>query len=103
MNQDGEEMNTSNVVFAERKFLISGKLGLHARPAASLVQLANQFRSDIKVRKGTEEVDGKSIMGILTLAAGQGAEVVVTARGEDAQEALDRIAELFVSRFGEKE
>ena len=75
--------------------------GLHARPAAMFVQTANQFKSIIKVRCGEREVNGKSIMGILTAGAGQGTVVTVYAEGEDAVQALDSLRELVESNFGE--
>ena len=74
---------------AVKKLLkIRSRQGLHARPAALFVQVANRFKSTIRVRKGREEVDGKSIMGILTLAASKGSSIVVTAQGPDARDAL---------------
>ncbi len=66
--------------------------GLHARPAATFVQLAKRFRSRITVKKGRKVVDGKSIMGILTLAAGKGARVSLLVEGPDAREALDHLS-----------
>lgn len=85
----------------EKKFTIKNKLGLHARPAALFVQTANRFQSDIEVRKGREKVNGKSIMGIMTLAAGMGAVIIVRAEGSDAQNAVLEIGKLIESDFGE--
>ncbi|MFN2238305.1 MAG: HPr family phosphocarrier protein [Thermoanaerobaculia bacterium] len=82
---------------------IQNKLGLHARAAAKLVHLAARFKSDIKVRKGSEEVDAKSILGILLLAAGPGTRISVTANGEDEGEAVSSIEQLIDSRFDEAE
>lgn len=82
---------------------IRNKLGLHARAAAKLVHTAARFRSDVKVRKGTEEVDAKSILGILLLAAAQGSRITVTANGEDENEALSAVEQLIDSKFGESE
>ena len=82
---------------------IKNKLGLHARAAAKLVHTAARFKSDIKVRKGDEEVDGKSILGILLLAAGRGAVITVRADGEDEREALDAIEKLIDAKFDEVE
>ena len=76
--------------------------GLHARPAALFVQLAKRFASDITVTKGRRRVDGKSIMGILTLAVETGAQVRITAKGPDAQEAVDRLCH-FLSRRSDAE
>ena len=82
---------------------IKNKLGLHARAAAKLVHTAARFKSDIKVRKGDEEVDGKSILGILLLAAGRGSVVTIRADGEDEREALDAVEKLIDAKFDEVE
>jgi phosphocarrier protein HPr len=86
-----------------RDIEIKNKLGLHARAAAKLVHTAAKFKSDIKVRKGEEEVDGKSILGILLLAAGRGSVVTVRASGEDENEAMNAIQELIDRKFDEVE
>lgn len=65
--------------------------GLHARPASLFVQIANKYSSKIKVRKGNQEVNGKSIMGILTLEAGKGSKIFMEIDGEDADQALDEL------------
>ena len=72
----------------ERSIEIKNKLGLHARAAAKLVHTAARFKSEIKIRKGDEEVDGKSILGILLLAAGRGSVITVKADGPDEAEAV---------------
>ncbi len=82
---------------------IINKLGLHARAAAKLVHTAARFKSDIKIRKGDEEVDGKSILGILLLAAGRGSTITLRADGEDEREALDAIEKLIDAKFDEVE
>jgi len=82
---------------------IVNRLGLHARAAAKLVHAAARFSSEVKVRKGDEEVDGKSILGILLLAAGKGSLISVTANGPDELEALTAIENLIDSRFDERE
>lgn len=82
---------------------IKNKLGLHARAAAKLVHTAARFKSDIKLRKGDEEVDAKSILGILLLAAGRGSVLTVKADGEDEREALDAIEKLIEAKFDEQE
>lgn len=87
---------------AQQDITIQNNLGLHARPAAQLVQVANKFISEITFRRGEEEVNGKSIMGVLMLAAPQGAVIRVTARGEDAPAAVQAIAELVAGKFGEE-
>lgn len=82
---------------------IRNRLGLHARAAALLVQTASRFRSEVTVSKDGRTVNGKSIMGLMTLAAAQGSELEVTACGEDAAEALAAIRELIDDRFHESE
>ena len=86
-----------------RDIEIKNKLGLHARAAAKLVHTAARFQADIKIRKGDEEVDGKSILGILLLAAGRGSAITVKADGADEQQALDAIQELIDRKFDELE
>lgn len=95
------QSSKSNSNGNERKFVIKNKLGLHARPAALFVQTANKFNCDIEVRKGRQKVNGKSIMGIMMLAAGVGTPIVVKADGSDAENALNALAELIESNFGE--
>jgi phosphocarrier protein HPr len=75
--------------------------GLHARPAAKFVKLANQFSSEIWVKKDDEEINGKSIMGLMMLAAGQGSTLEVSAEGADADDALAKISALVNSGFEE--
>jgi phosphocarrier protein HPr len=82
---------------------IKNKLGLHARAAAKLVHTAARFKSDIKIRKSDEEVDGKSILGILLLAAGKGSVVTIKADGEDESAAIDAIEKLIDAKFDEVE
>lgn len=82
---------------------IVNKLGLHARAASRLVNCASGFAAEIEIVRGTRSVNAKSIMGVLTLAAGLGAELVVQANGQDEQQAVDAIAALFRDRFGEDE
>lgn len=81
---------------------IGNALGLHARAAARFVHLANSFRSRISVAKEGTRVDGKSMLGLLTLAAPRGARLRLSAEGEDEAAALDQLAELVRSRFGEE-
>jgi phosphocarrier protein HPr len=85
----------------EKDYVIKNRLGLHARAAAQLVQLANRFKSDVLVRKDGLEVNGKSIMGILMLAAPKGSKIEVVVRGDDAFEALQALGELIDDGFGE--
>ena len=81
--------------------LIQNRLGLHARPAALFVQTANRFKCEIEVRKGKGKVNGKSIMGIMTLAAGRGTQVTIRATGGDAIEAIAVLTKLVRNHFGE--
>jgi phosphocarrier protein len=81
---------------------IVNKLGLHARAAARFVDLASDYRSKIEIRRGDDLVDGKSILGILTLAAPRGTELELVAEGEDANEALSALSTLIETGFGEE-
>jgi phosphocarrier protein HPr len=85
----------------ERRFLIQNSLGLHARAAAQLVQVANRFRSEIHVEKDGMDVNGKSIMGVLTLAAAKGSTITLSTDGEDAEQAMLALAKVIESGFGE--
>lgn len=86
----------------ERTIQVRNKYGLHARPAAEFVKLASRFQSDIWVRKQELEVNGKSIMGMMMLAAECGAEITIRATGDDAGEAVGELVALVKSRFGEE-
>ncbi len=87
----------------KKKIVVKNKQGLHARPAALFVQIANKFDSRITLRRDEEEVNGKSILGLLLLAAPCGTALVVRAEGSDAGDALDAIENLIADRFGEDE
>ena len=87
----------------ERTVAIVNKLGLHARAAARLVTLASKFEADVRIRKDGREVSGKSIMGVMMLAAAKGSEITLIAEGDDARQALDEMAQLVADRFGEDE
>jgi phosphocarrier protein len=82
---------------------IVNKLGLHARAASRLVNCASGFAADIEIVRGTRSVNAKSIMGVLTLAAAIGTDLVIEADGPDEQQALDALLALFNDRFGEDE
>ena len=86
----------------ERTFLIVNTLGLHARAAAQLVQTANRFGCEVHVEKDGSAVNGKSIMGVLTLAAAKGTEIAVCCEGDDAAEAMAALAAVIENGFGEK-
>ncbi|MDP3730339.1 MAG: HPr family phosphocarrier protein [Candidatus Omnitrophota bacterium] len=81
----------------EKTVIIKNKQGLHARPAALFVQIANKFDSDVIVSKGKAKVNGKSIMGIMMLEAGRGSRVTITTKGEDAQQAITELENLLSS------
>ncbi|BAW80998.1 phosphocarrier protein HPr [Candidatus Nitrosoglobus terrae] len=83
--------------------IILNKLGLHARAAAKFVTLASQFTSEIRIQHKTKEANGKSIMGIMMLAASQGSHLCITASGSDEIAALQQLEALINERFGEHE
>ena len=85
-----------------RELPIINKRGLHARASAKFVQLVEKFKSDVTVTRNGETVGGTSIMGLMMLAAGIGTSIVVTAKGPQAQEALDAVSQLVIDKFGEE-
>ena len=87
----------------ERPITIKNKLGLHARAAVKFVNTANRFGADVRIEKDGGEIDGKSILGILTLAATQGADIVLKVEGADEEAAWKALSELIDQRFGERE
>jgi phosphocarrier protein len=87
---------------ASREIMVINKLGVHARPAALFVKIANKFASDITVEKDGEQVNGKSIMGLMMLAAGQGSKLVIIAEGSDAEAAVRELESLFQRKFDEE-
>jgi phosphocarrier protein len=86
----------------ERTVQILNKNGLHARPAAEIVKLAAKYKSEITISRDGTEVNGKSIMGVMMLAAECGASIVLRATGDDAEQAIDAIAMLIANKFGER-
>ena len=86
----------------ERVVTIQNKNGLHARPSAEIVKAAAKFKSEITLIRDDLEVNGKSIMGVMMLAAECGASIVLRAQGDDAEQALDAIATLIANKFGER-
>lgn len=90
-----------SIPMPQREFTIQNKLGIHARPAAQFVKTASRFSSEVRVEKDGEEVDGKSIMGLMMLAAGNGSVIAVTADGPDEEEAINALAGLVDRRFEE--
>lgn len=87
----------------EKTLTIKNKLGLHARAAVKLMNLANRFNSNVKITKDGNEVDAKSILGILTLAAVKGSKITLKVSGKDEQKALDALLELIENKFEEEE
>lgn len=87
----------------KKEVILKNKTGLHARPAAILVQTANDFKSDIYLEKDNERVNAKSIMGVMMLAAAEGSRIKIVAEGSDEKEAVEKIAELLQSNLDRDE
>ncbi|BBB27284.1 HPr family phosphocarrier protein [Amphritea japonica] len=87
----------------EKQITIINKLGLHARAAAKLINVTSSFSSDIQLNKDGRQVDGKSIMSVMMLAASKGTELTISTCGDDEQQALDAIEQLINNRFDEEE
>ena len=85
----------------EQSVVVTNPTGLHARPAALFVQTASKFKSDITVRCGSREANAKSVLNVLTLGAGTGSEIVISANGEDEQEAVAALVAMVQSNMGE--
>lgn len=85
-----------------KTFTISNELGLHARAAAAFVKIANRYRANIAVKKDSVAVNGKSIMGVLMLAAAKGTDITVEAAGDDEESALSELGKLIEGKFGEE-
>src|SRR5882757_887200 len=92
---------TASKLTCSRDLVVINKLGIHARPAAMFVKTANRFQCDVFVEKDGERVNGKSIMGLMMLAAGPGSKLSVQAEGADAAKALTELEALFKSKFNE--
>ena len=86
-----------------KHFEILNRLGLHARPATKFVQLANTYAAEVEVEKDGQNVNGKSIMGVLMLVAGKGSRITVRATGQDAAACVDALGRLIQDRFGEED
>ncbi|OGW87020.1 MAG: hypothetical protein A3C35_00660 [Omnitrophica bacterium RIFCSPHIGHO2_02_FULL_46_11] len=93
-------MESEKVV--EKRVVIQNKLGLHARPAALFVRTANRFKSEITILKGKHKVNGKSIMGLMMLAAAPGSHLIIRIVGPDAERAMEEIEKLIDQNFGEE-
>ncbi len=100
------QMDSSNLhqegQSVERILLVQNQMGIHARPAAMIVRAANKYESDVFFEKDEEQVNGKSIMGLMMLAASKGSKIKAIAYGHDAKQALDDLETLFASKFDEK-
>jgi phosphocarrier protein HPr len=94
------ETNPSSAT-TERTLTVQNKMGIHARPAAMIVRVTNRFKSEVFFEKDEEQVNGKSIMGLMMLAAGRGSVIKVSAQGIDADELLKDLEELFERKFDE--
>ena len=86
----------------EKEITIVNRLGLHARPAAMFVRIAGRFRCEIWVEKEGEQINGKSIMGLMMLAAGQGSKLQIRCEGPDADKAMEELEELIIKKFNEE-
>ena|SRR5215203_4983038 len=86
----------------EKEVTIVNRLGMHARPAAMFVRVASRFRAEIWVEKEGEQINGKSIMGLMMLAAGQGSKLLIRCEGPDAEKAMEEIEELIAAKFNEE-
>jgi len=86
----------------EKTIIISNRAGIHARPAALLVQMTKNFTCNVYFEKGNDKINAKSIMGIITLGAAYGTEIKITAEGEGEEAAVDKLVRLFESKFEEE-
>lgn len=95
------EKNTAAAATHTKELLVQNKMGIHARPAAMIVRVTNKFKAEVLVEKDEEQVNGKSIMGLMMLAAAKGTKVKFIATGEDAPAMLTELEALFAKRFDE--
>lgn len=102
MNENYTEYSENDGSGLTRRVVVANQLGLHARPAAKLAQEAQKFACSVALILEDQEVDAKSILDILTLAAAQGSKIDLKANGADAADALNHLEELFKGRFGEE-
>lgn len=85
----------------EKEVTVVNRLGMHARPAAMFVRIASHYRADIWVEKDGEQINGKSIMGLMMLAAGQGSKLIIRCEGPDADRAMQELEQLIAGKFSE--
>src|ERR1700693_4361307 len=97
-----KQRDMANEKRASKECTVINKLEIHARPAALFVKVSSKFQSDILVERDGEQVNGKSIMGLMMLAAGHGSKLRITAEGPDAEAALRELEQLFLQKFNEE-
>ena len=102
MSLPGDDAGAAGEEICCKDLVILNKLGMHARPSARFVKVSNRYKAEILVEKDGEQVNGKSIMGLMMLAAGQGSKLRVTAEGPDAKAAIDDLEHLVQARFDEE-
>jgi phosphocarrier protein len=95
------EKSDSSATTHIRELLVQNKMGIHARPAAMIVRVTNKFKADVFVEKDDEQVNGKSIMGLMMLAAAKGSKIKFIATGDDAEAMLNELSGLFDKKFDE--
>ena len=91
----------SSAAPSARELVVQNKMGIHARPAAMIVRVTNKFKADVLVEKDDEQVNGKSIMGLMMLAAGKGSKVRFSVTGDDGPAMLEELEQLFARKFDE--
>ncbi len=96
-----EKSDTNTTATHVRELLVENKMGIHARPAAMIVRVTNRFKSEVFVEKDDEQVNGKSIMGLMMLVAAKGSKIKFVATGEDAEAMLNELESLFAKKFDE--
>jgi phosphocarrier protein HPr len=96
-----EKSDTNTAATHIRELLVQNKMGIHARPAAMIVRVTNKFKADVFVEKDDEQVNGKSIMGLMMLAAAKGTKIKFIATGEDGESMLNELEALFAKKFDE--
>jgi len=95
------DIQSKETVILEQEFIVANRLGIHARVAAQIVKVANQFQSEIWISRSQNKVNGKSILDVMTLVCPHGCKIRISACGPDAPDALNALAALFRSKFGE--
>lgn len=96
-----EKTDTPTSTQLSKELLVQNKMGIHARPAAMIVRITNKFKAEVFVEKEGEQVNGKSIMGLMMLAAGRGSKVKFLVSGPDAEQMLTELEALFAKKFDE--